>query len=209
MAKIITLDHLISIKPKPWHRGKELFEFCERHVFVNIPYDNKYRPLELALCATLISFGFQPIMAKSNRIETVRLNKIGKLMKACKYGVSDLSRITRHNMSFEHGMMIALPNIKACCALVKDEFKAMQYLSDMNGFDTTPHYGDKRTLITNLTNWILDNTMEDIPPERRDINASMIIEILPLIPKYIKRIKDYSKLPGIIDGLFVSTVLNK
>ena len=204
----IRLHQLLSVAPRPWHLGASLGRFCDWHVFVNIPYDNAYRNLERALCFTLMAYGFQPVMAKSSRKDIVRLDKIVTLMKACKYGVSDVSRGLRHNMPYEHGMLQVLPNIKARCVLTTDRFKAKRRMSDIDGFDAIAHNNRPATLVQKLSEWLLDNTFEDIPPLRREIRPEHILRALTKTIIHVSDLGDYFRLNQELDGLLVQAAIS-
>ena len=86
-------------------------------VFINVPYDEPYTDLFLALIAGLCSFGLDPRAALECASGERRLDRIFKLMMTCRYSLHDLSRVEldlglpptpRFNMPFELGLMIAV-----------------------------------------------------------------------------------------------------
>ena len=81
-------------------------------VFINCPFDDDYRPILRAIVYAIYRCGFSPQTALDEDDGTdIRLLKIIRKMKGCKYGVHDLSRIElnvsdypRFNMPFELGI---------------------------------------------------------------------------------------------------------
>src|SRR5688572_15103800 len=85
-------------------------------VFINCPFDDDYWPMLEAIVFTVLACGFRPRSALEELDSgTVRLNKIERIIRACKYGIHDLCRVEpgaqtklpRFNMPFELGLDIA------------------------------------------------------------------------------------------------------
>ena len=81
-------------------------------IFINCPFDDAYRDKLEAIVFTVYRCGFFPISALSedNALDN-RLTKIQRLIRKCRYGVHDISRIEpnhkgypRFNMPFELGI---------------------------------------------------------------------------------------------------------
>src|SRR5690349_7037133 len=81
-------------------------------VFINCPFDDDYTPLLKAIIFSVNRCGFLPVTALSedNGLEN-RLLKIQSCIKACRYGIHDISRtelnengLPRFNMPFELGI---------------------------------------------------------------------------------------------------------
>ena len=177
----------------PWSESHGLYEPSPKKVFVNIPYDDRYRPLELALCTTIVAYDLIPVIAKATRRQVVRIDKIVRLIQACKYGVSDLSRPGRHNMSLEHGIMLSLQGPRAF-VLCDNRFRVKRRLSDIEGFDAIAHGNSPSALIQKVSDWLLENAREDIPSMYRDIRPEMIEDALKLVRRHLPKYRHYSML---------------
>lgn len=64
-----------------------------RSVFINCPFDDDYVPIFEAIVFTIQALGFEPVSART-RINSgeVRLLKIARLIRTCRYSVHDLPR---------------------------------------------------------------------------------------------------------------------
>jgi hypothetical protein len=85
-------------------------------VFLNIPYDEKFKKLYLAYLSGLVSLGLKPKVTLAIPGGVTRLDRIFSLLRSCRYSIHDLSRveldrshppIPRFNMPMELGMAIA------------------------------------------------------------------------------------------------------
>src|SRR5579863_1030465 len=83
--------------------------------FINVPYDENYQDLYLALIAGLTAFGLDPRATLEIPGGARRLDRIFDLMKSCQYSFHDLSRVEldptlpktpRFNMPFELGLVL-------------------------------------------------------------------------------------------------------
>src|ERR1039457_1436875 len=86
----------------------------EESVFLNCPFDDEYKEIFNAIVFTILYCGFYVRCAKENSdtIE-VRIDKIFKIIRECKYGIHDISRVElntsnlpRFNMSLELGIFM-------------------------------------------------------------------------------------------------------
>jgi len=81
-------------------------------VFINCPFDDDYKPILRAIVYAVYRCGFFPQTALDEEDGTeIRLLKIVRKMRGCRYGIHDLSRIElndsdfpRFNMPFELGI---------------------------------------------------------------------------------------------------------
>lgn len=65
-----------------------------KNVFINCPFDKKYKLLLKPLLFTILYLGYQPrIASESSDSGETRINKIFKLIQESKYSIHDLSRI--------------------------------------------------------------------------------------------------------------------
>lgn len=130
-------------------------EFHPRSVFLNIPYSERFRNLEVAILSTVTAYGLRPRMARErNRLE-VRLQKIFELILSCPLGINDLSYSSRLNMPLELGLMLALG--KESFVMSGRRYAALRHISDLNFCDIHYHEGRVRNLIVGLSRWIEQN----------------------------------------------------
>lgn len=159
-------------------------------VFINCPFDDDYKPILRAIVYAIYRCGFFPQTALDEDDGTdVRLLKIIRKMKGCRYGVHDLSRIElnpvnlpRFNMPFELGVFFGAKhfgdttqNRKNALILERDKYVYQQFISDLNGIDTKAHNNDPVTAMTRVHSWLnsASRRMKTIPGEvllRRQFN---------------------------------------
>lgn len=70
-------------------------------VFINCPFDDDYKPILRAIVFAVYRCGFYPQTALDEDDGTdLRLLKIIRKMKNCRYGIHDLSRIELNKANF-------------------------------------------------------------------------------------------------------------
>jgi hypothetical protein len=117
-------------------------------VFLNIPYDSKFRNLCLAYICGISALGFVPRATLEIPGGSRRLDRIFKLIQSCLYSVHDLSRVEldrkrpatpRFNMPFELGLCVAwarIGNKKHIWFVYEGRDRRLaKSLSDLNGTD--------------------------------------------------------------------------
>ena len=137
----------------------------ERSVFINVPFDAEYEPLYVALIAGLIGFGFIPrcVLEIPSTGQAVRLDRILRCIRGCRFSVHDLSRAgadphsrcARFNMPFELGLAVAVRLVDPDHEWVLFEtrpFRLQRSLSDLNGFDPHIHGGTQAGVLQALRN---------------------------------------------------------
>ena len=116
-------------------------------VFINCPFDEEYKEMFYAIIFTIYSCGFTPRSAleEDNALNN-RLSKIELIIKECRFGIHDISRIEtnmnglpRFNMPFELGIFFGAKFFgdnehqkKAAIILEKTKHSYQQYISDLN-----------------------------------------------------------------------------
>src|SRR3954464_3996206 len=132
-------------------------------VFLNVPFDQEYSSLFLALIAGLAGLGRTPrCVLEVPSGGRNRLDRIFSLIASCGASIHDLSRVglsgglkvPRFNMPFELGITYALSQINSHGFFVLEEqaFRLQASLSDLNGHD--PHIHDGTT--TGILRCVLD-----------------------------------------------------
>ena len=137
----------------------------EDSVFLNIPYDEKFKTLYLAYIAGLVNFGLIPVVTLGLPGGTRRLEKIFALIQDCRYSVHDISRVTlddkspptpRFNMPFELGLAVAWealnPTAHSWFVFEEKSYRLQKSLSDLNGTDPQIHGGTASGVFRELSN---------------------------------------------------------
>ncbi len=163
-------------------------------VFINVPFDQRYERLFVALIAGLAGLGLVPRSSLEIPAVGDRLNRIFRLLRACAYSINDLSRVQlsrtaprspRFNMPFEAGLAASLmlrgANHKPFF-LEAIPYRLGRSLSDLGGIDPPIH----RETVRGMLRAILDIFGRgEIHPNLDDLSA--IYRTLRRIPADLKR----------------------
>jgi hypothetical protein len=142
----------------------------DTNVFVNCPFDEKYRDLIRPMLFTLIYHGLQPRLA-TERMESgeQRITKIIGLIKESKFAIHDLSRIKakkagemfRLNMPFELGIDVGCKqfggepfNDKRHLVLASERYEYQQAISDISGSDILAHKNEPEEIVKQVRAWL-------------------------------------------------------
>jgi hypothetical protein len=133
-------------------------------VFINCPFDPKYKKFFEALVFAIIRCGF--VARSALEIDDgggPRIEKIMRLIEECPYGIHDISRteldtktrLPRFNMPLELGIFLgarrygsAVQKNKLCLILDRDRFRYQRFMSDISGQDIHSHERDISRIIT-------------------------------------------------------------
>ena len=140
----------------------------EESVFINCPFDDKYKPLFEAMVFTIRACDFTPRCALEFEGEPNRLQKIINVIRDCKLGVHDVSIADgRLNMPLELGLFMGCQTYghgkkkdKSYLILEGAPFSSKKYLSDLAGQDPSPHYGKRDKMIDCLRTWLIANAKD-------------------------------------------------
>jgi hypothetical protein len=147
-------------------------------VFINCPFDDEYWPTFEAVVFTVAACGFTPRCALEELDSgTVRLTKIQRIIRSCRFGVHDLSRVElaanslpRFNMPFELGLDIAAKAfgdkpLKRKQFLILDSvpYRYQQLISDISGQDIRCHNGSPDQAIDIVRNWLRNVSHRRVP----------------------------------------------
>lgn len=124
-------------------------------VFINVPFDPRYKKLFDALVFAVHDCGFLARCAlESDDGSRVRLDKRYAIIAECRYGIHDLSRVTldtryrlpRFNMPLELGIFLGAKRYgnptqrkKSGLILERDPYRYQIYCSDIAGQDIRAH----------------------------------------------------------------------
>lgn len=130
----------------------------DQHVFLNVPFDERYKSLFIALILGLTALGRKPrcVLEVPSSGQT-RLARIYDLLASCGSSVHDLSwvglsgraRLPRFNMPFELGMAFALAQHRPHNFFVFERraYRLQISLSDLNGLDPHIHSGTQAGIL--------------------------------------------------------------
>jgi hypothetical protein len=134
-------------------------------VFLNIPYDDRFRRLYLAYIVGLYQFGLKPRVTLGIPGGERRLDRILGLIRRCRYSIHDLSRIEmdrtppatpRFNMPFELGMAVVCakfnPKRHHWFLFETRPRRVQKSLSDLDGTDPHIHHGRVEGVMHELCN---------------------------------------------------------
>jgi len=128
-------------------------------VFLNVPFDDDYEKLFVAMIAGLVGLGLKPRCVLEIPQPQFRLERLRELILACGSSVHDLSRVQldrknprtpRFNMPFELGLTVGVAfHARGHRWLVFEErsFRIQKSLSDLNGIDPYIHNGSAVSLL--------------------------------------------------------------
>jgi hypothetical protein len=141
-------------------------------VFLNVPFDEDYRPLFEAMVFAVHDCDFRPRCAlEASDGGHVRVQKITAIIRECRLGIHDISRteldeksgLPRFNMPFELGLFLGAKwfgnrtqHRKNTLVLDRERYRYQQFLSDISGQDIKSHRNDSKTLIKVVRNWLRD-----------------------------------------------------
>src|ERR1043165_1148256 len=120
-------------------------------VFINCPFDAKYKPLFDCLIFTTIYCGYLARSAlEIDDGSQVRIEKIFQIIQESQFGIHDLSRteldksskLPRFNMPLELGVFLGAKRFgkgaqkrKYCLILDRSEYRYQKFISDISGQD--------------------------------------------------------------------------
>ena len=140
------------------------------NVFINCPFDIKYKPLFDAIVFTVFDSGFVPRCAlELDDSGEVRIEKISRIITECKFGIHDISRaevddeneLPRFNMPLELGIFLGAKRNgdseqkkKRCVILDKEQYRYQIFMSDIAGQDIKAHENETEKVIPIVRNWL-------------------------------------------------------
>jgi hypothetical protein len=138
-----------------------------RGIFLNIPFDPKFKPLEKAAVFAITACGYEAHCAsETSDSGTPRINRITPLIAKCRLSVHDFSRTDadphpRFNMPFEFGLALGaryfgspLHRRKKCLVLATELREYQKFISDISGQDIEAHHDDPDQVIRHIRNFL-------------------------------------------------------
>jgi hypothetical protein len=142
-------------------------------VFLNVPFDNRYKKLLEALVFAVHDCGLVARCAFEREDSAeVRVEKLYSLIRDSRFGIHDLSRTTldseyrlpRFNMPLELGLFLgarrfggAAQRRKSCLILDRDRYRFHVFCSDIAGQDIRAHGNEVDKALTAVRNWLQAN----------------------------------------------------
>jgi hypothetical protein len=151
----------------------------DQSIFINCPFDGKYRPIFRAMVFTAIACGYHPRCAlDSTDGAEVRVIKIAKMIEECDWAIHDLSRVEvrrgelpRFNMPMELGLHLGARLFgsgrqarKRALILEAEGHRYDQVLSDISGQDIEVHARKIDQAIACVRNWLSDHRRAGATP---------------------------------------------
>jgi len=142
----------------------------DKNIFINCPLDKLYiNDLLKPMLFFIVQNGFNPRLSlEISDSSQIRLEKITRIIKECKYSIHDLSKVranvvneyARMNMPFELGVDYGIKSMndenlskKQFLILEAVKYDYMKALSDINGMDIKVHENKTETIFECLYTW--------------------------------------------------------
>jgi len=170
--------------------------FSPKTAFINVPYDEEYQDLYLAIIAGLTAFGLDPRATLEIPGGARRLDRIFELITSCQYSFHDLSRVEvdrrrpptpRFNMPFELGVVLGWLKTSKKSNHTWFVFESVgrrvsKSLSDLDGTDAYIHDGRPKGVFRELGNALVRSTDQPTLPQMNAVYRKIKIAS-PLIMK--------------------------
>ena len=153
------------------------------NVFINCPFDPKYKPIFDAIVFGIHDAGF--IARCALEVSDASRNRLGEIMRIiseCRYGVHDIcrtelqakSRLPRFNMPFELGIFFgakefggADEQLKSCLVMDREPDRYRAFLSDIAGQEVKGHGNEAEKAVSELRKFLrTESRRSDIPGQR-------------------------------------------
>ncbi len=142
----------------------------EDNVFINCPFDDKYKSIFNAVVFAVYDAGFYPRCAfELGDATELRLMGIMRIISECKYAIHDISRtqpdrenrLPRFNMPLELGIFLGCKafggnrhNVKSCLVMDTELYRYQKFISDVAGQKVDAHRDDPRTAVSVVRDWL-------------------------------------------------------
>lgn len=164
--------------------------------FLNIPYDPAYQEHFLAYIAGVAAFGLRPRATLELTSGERRLDRIFKLISACRYSFHDLSFVRldrklpvtpRFNMPFELGLVVgwqnAAPSGHDWFVFEASRHRLQKSLSDLNGTDPFVYGPTAEGVLREIRNALARHDVQPTTAQMRSIFVSLKDDVAPQILK--------------------------
>lgn len=151
----------------------------QNSVFINCPFDPKYKTIFNAIVFAVYDAGFYPRCAfELGDASENRLQGIMGIISECKYGIHDISRteldrknrLPRFNMPLELGIFLgckhfgdARHKLKVCLVMDSEPYRYQKFISDIAGQDAESHKNDPKSAVLLVRDWLRERSERVIP----------------------------------------------
>lgn len=174
----------------------------DRFVFLNCPFDEEYLPLIRAITFAVKACGYEVRSAlEAMDAGEVRMNKILRLIKTCRFGIHDISRTTldpahqlpRFNMPLELGLFLGAAHFgnpaqrkKQTLVLDGERYRYQKFISDIAGQDIKAHSNDPERAIAVIRDWLNAAGSVPLPGGRQLVRRyrSFLAEVPPKLVEF-------------------------
>ena len=171
--------------------------FYKKSVFINCPFDGRYKSIFNAIVFTVYDCGFIPRSALEAANNPVRLSRIIQIINDSLYAIHDLSRagvdsktgLARFNMPLELGIFLGAKEfggkrnaMKTYLMLDRDRYRYQRFISDLSGIDPKAHNNKPETAIIKVRDWLNDVTNVDFNIQSGSIIAKRYDEFRKDLP---------------------------
>jgi hypothetical protein len=174
-------------------------EASRRSVFLNVPFDESYEPLFVALISALVALGRTPrSVLEVPEQGDGRLVRILRLIRSCPVSIHDLSRVglpVRFNMPFELGIAVALARADKkhkFILLEAERHRLQKTLSDVNGIDPGIHGATVRGVISCVLSLLGKQRVNPYPKQVAHIHRQLW-KTVPFLKRNHGRSNIYSR----------------
>lgn len=137
-------------------------------IFINCPFDRRYKPLLHGATFAVVRCGFVPRCALEREDSSEpRFERILRTIEECQYGIHDLSRIEldsgfpRFNMPLELGLFLGAKRFgrhaqdkKSCLIFERTPHTYDRFISDFSGYDVASHRDDPARVVRAVRDWL-------------------------------------------------------
>lgn len=175
----------------------------EVSVFINCPFDIGYRPMLRALMFAVYDCGFIVRSAlEEDDAGEVRYAKIMRIIRECRYGIHDISRVQldrktrlpRFNMPLGLGLFLGAKGfgepphaIKSCLVLDSQPFRYRTFCSDIAGQEVCAHFDTPRRAIAAVRDWLSNSISRSVLRPSGSIIAKRFERFERALPKWCQR----------------------
>lgn len=172
------------------------------NVFLNVPFDARYRPLFRAIVFAIHDCGFQSRCAlETDDAGEVRVEKLYRIIAESRLAIHDISRTTldganrlpRFNMPLELGIFLGARRYgtgrnrrKGCLIFDRDRYRYQKFCSDLAGQDIRAHNNRAANAIVEVRDWLSSHRPGTVMPGGRQI-AERYEEFCDYLPKACRR----------------------
>lgn len=157
-------------------------------VFINCRFDPAWSENFNTLVFAVIGCGFRVRCAReADDASGTRVEKLYGIIEESRYGIHDLSFVQldpdsglpRFNMPLELGFFLAAKRFggsaqkeKRCLILETEQYRYMQFVSDLNGMDIQAHHDDVGEMITAVRNFLFTSSRRKTIPTAQNLRES-------------------------------------